>query len=214
MTDRGQLDLISLLVNLFLSPFLVHHSQAFYPLSRSLYLLSSLSLSSALPLPLTPSLAFLLLLFRHLSPFFVLPRSVTSFFRHSLSLLLSPPSLSITLSVSQSFFHLFGRTLSCFSSARHPGPFISFLLFFSRSFDNFLSSFNFVILRFCQNLFDLAVTPSLHPPLCLSLSVFFSLYKVGQSQGVVYVLAHVDVVLSLPPKCFGNTRDLLSCQCN
>ncbi len=34
----------------------------------------------------------------------------------------------------------------------------------------------------------------------------------GQSWGLV--LAHVDGSLSLPPKCFGNTRDLLSCQCN
>lgn len=34
----------------------------------------------------------------------------------------------------------------------------------------------------------------------------------GQSWSLV--LAHVDGRLSLPPKCFGNTRDLLSCHCN
>lgn len=78
MTDRGQLDLISLLLNLFLSPLLVHHSYTFYPLlpslPHSLYLLSSLFLSpslspcSLLPSPpLSASLTFFLLsLSRHL----------------------------------------------------------------------------------------------------------------------------------------------------
>lgn len=53
---------------------------------------------------------------------------------------------------------------------------------FCTSFNNFLSSFTFIVLRFCQNLFDLAVTLSLH---FVSLPLFFSLYKVDQSQGVV-----------------------------
>lgn len=55
MTDRGQLDLISLLVNLFLSPLLVHHSYTFYPFLPPPPLLSlSLVLSFFSPSALSP----------------------------------------------------------------------------------------------------------------------------------------------------------------
>lgn len=48
------------------------------------------------------------------------------------------------------------------------------------------------------------------PLLCVC--VYAVVVMHGQSWSLV--LAHVDGSLSLPPKCFGNTRDLLSCQCN
>lgn len=198
MTDRGQLDLISLLVNLFLSPLLVHRSYTFYPFMPSL--------------PFSPCLLYLAPSpSQHLSPLFLLcSHPPTSFFLYFTSLLLLP-SLSIALSMSQSLFHLFGCTLSCSGSARHPGPFIISLLVFSLSFDNFLSSFSSIIMRFFPNLFDLAVTLSLHF-ICLSTCVSVSLQGWPVAKCCVCVRSRCSLVIA--SKCFGNTRDLLSCQCN
>lgn len=168
MTDRGQLDLISLLVNLFLSPLLVHHSYTFYPLLPSplcsLYLLSS------------PFFAFSAFSSLALSLLSLSPASLTSF-------TLSPPPLPLSLSfllllspscsrrVDHSFI-FFGRTLSYISSTRHPGPFIIPLFFFSHSFDKFLSAFNFIILRFAKtSLTRLSLSLSLDPILCVCVCV-------------------------------------------
>lgn len=50
------------------------------------------------------------------------------------------------------------------------------------------------------------------PLCCVYVCICAVVVMHGQSWGLA--LAHVDGSLSLPPKCFGNTRDLLSCQCN
>lgn len=165
MTDRGQLDLISLLVNLFLSPFLVHHSYTFYPL-----------------LPPPPRSLSLVFSFPHLQCFLLtrsffphtVPASLTSFTlpppprppfpRPSFFLILAP---SCSPRVNHSFI-FFGHTLSCISSTRHPGPFIIPLLCFAHSFDNFRSPFNFIILKFAKaSLARLSHSLSLDPLLCV-----------------------------------------------
>lgn len=147
MTDRGQLDLISLLVNLFLSPLLVHHSYTFYPF-----------------LPPPPFALFIScpLLFFAFSAFSSLAPSLLSLSSASLtSFTLSRPPLPLFLSfllllspscsprVNHSFI-FFGRTLSYMSSTHHPGPFIIPLSFFSHFLDKFLSAFNFIIPRFAK----------------------------------------------------------------
>lgn len=146
MTDRGQLDLISLLVNLFLSPLLVHHSYTFYPFLPSplcsLYLLSSPFFAFSAFSSLAPSL---LSLSSASLTSFTLSRPPLPLFL-SFLLLLSP---SCSPRVDHSFI-FFGRTLSYMSSTRHPGPFIIPLSFFSHFFDKFLSAFNFIILRFAK----------------------------------------------------------------
>lgn len=185
MTDRGQLDLISLLVNLFLSLLLVHHSYTFI---------------FSCPPPLAPFIPFPpCLLYRSLSPsrhlsrsscFALLPPYVLSLFHLPLSFTLyfySPVCKSIT--------HLFGGTLSFSCSARHPGPFIISLLVFSLSSDNFRSSFSSIIMRFRPNHFDLVVTLSLLS-LCLSTCVSVSLQGWPVAKCCVCVRSRCSLVIA------------------
>lgn len=120
---------------------------------------------------------------------------------------------SPTPPVSQSFFHFFGRTLSCFSSARHPGPFI-ILRPFSRQLSIILQLWRPEIFG-KTSLTRLSLRLSILHFVCLSLCFSPPTTSLASRRLLcTYVLADVDVGLSLPPKCFGNTRDLLSCQCN
>lgn len=153
MTDRGQLDLISLLVNLFLSLLLVHHSHTFYSL---------LPLS---PFSLFISSYFFLLLHLSLSPlpYFV---TVSPPFPVPPSFSVSLPSFSsLSLRVNHSFIFL--------DALCHALALLVILAFFRQ-----LS----VILRFAQtSLTRLPLCPSLLYFVYVCMCVSYSRYKVGQS---------------------------------